>query len=353
VPRQQLDELVHTGHAGADRPIPGRIGLDRSRSRTGCSGAGRRPAHIVSGVSDTITPPGGRKVLSFVHRGGRMTHGQLHAWRELWPTYGRSLPPEPDAEPDLALEPARPEDDTGAYRDTRPDQDAGLDRDPVDEHDPVSERDVVDEHDRVSERDVVLEHDIELTGDGVLDLDGWFGRRAPVILEIGSGMGESTAALAAAAPQTNHLAVEVYPPGLAQLLMRIRDGGLGNLRLIRGDGVRVLRDYVGPGSLAGIRVYFSDPWPKRKHHKRRLVQPGFVALAASRLQPGGTLHLATDWAHYAEQMYRVCEAEPMLRNGAPDGSGWTPRPPWRPLTKFEQRAVAEGRTVRDLVYVRR
>jgi tRNA (guanine-N7-)-methyltransferase len=170
-------------------------------------------------------------------------------------------------------------------------------------------------------------------------------------MEIGSGMGESTAALAAAAPDRDHLAVEVYQPGLGQLLMRIREQGLTNLRLLRGDAVRVLTAYLEPGTLAGIRVYFPDPWPKRKHHKRRLIQPEFVALAASRLHPGGTLHLATDWAHYAAQMYEVCEGEPTLRNTAADG-GWSPRPDWRPLTKFEQRARIEGREVRDLIYRR-
>ncbi|HEY2203341.1 MAG TPA: tRNA (guanosine(46)-N7)-methyltransferase TrmB [Pseudonocardia sp.] len=185
-----------------------------------------------------------------------------------------------------------------------------------------------------------------------LDLDGWFGRAAPVIMEIGSGMGESTAALAAAAPGVNHLAVEVYQPGLGQLLMRIHERGLTNLRLLRGDAVRVLRELLPPATLDGIRLYFPDPWPKRKHHKRRLVQPEFAALAADRLRPGGTLHLATDWAHYAEQMRRVCDAEPLLANTAPDG-GWTPRPGWRPMTKFEQRAGEEGRQVRDLIYRRR
>ena len=184
-----------------------------------------------------------------------------------------------------------------------------------------------------------------------LDLAGWFGRTAPVIMEIGSGMGESTAVLAAAAPDLDHLAVEVYQPGLGQLLMRIREQGLTNLRLLRGDAVHVLRDHLGPDTLAGLRVYFPDPWPKRKHHKRRLIQPEFVALAASRLHPGGTLHLATDWAHYAAQMYEVCEGEPTLRNTAADG-GWSPRPDWRPLTKFEQRARIEGREVRDLIYRR-
>jgi tRNA (guanine-N7-)-methyltransferase len=185
-----------------------------------------------------------------------------------------------------------------------------------------------------------------------LDLERWFGRRAPVMFEIGSGMGESTAALAAAAPDVDHLAVEVYQPGLGQLLMRIQEQGLTNLRLLRADAVIVLREHITADSLAGVRIYFPDPWPKRKHHKRRLVQPEFVALAASRIVPGGTLHLATDWAHYADQMREVCDAEPALRPERGVGEEWTPRPPWRPVTKFEQRAVHEGRTVRDLIYRR-
>jgi tRNA (guanine-N7-)-methyltransferase len=177
----------------------------------------------------------------------------------------------------------------------------------------------------------------------------WFGRTAPLVLEIGSGTGESTAAQAAAAPGTDHLAVEVFEPGLAQLLMRIEEAELPNLRLLRGDAVELLRTCVPPGSLAGIRIYFPDPWPKRRHHKRRLVQSEFVALAASRLAPGATLHLATDWADYARQMLTVCTAEPLLEN---THEGWTPRPSWRPVTKFERRAVAEGREVRDLVFRR-
>lgn len=185
------------------------------------------------------------------------------------------------------------------------------------------------------------------------DAPAWFGRVAPLVLEIGSGTGETTAALAAAAPEVDHLAVEVFEPGLAQLLRRISDAGLGNLRLLRGDAVELLRTCVPPASLAGIRVFFPDPWPKRRHHKRRLVQPEFVALAAACLQPGAPLHLATDWAHYAEQMRAVCLAEPLLQNGPAAGpDGWTPRPEWRPRTKFEERAGREGRVVRDLIFHR-
>jgi tRNA (guanine-N7-)-methyltransferase len=192
----------------------------------------------------------------------------------------------------------------------------------------------------------------ELDAAGGLDVTAWFGRVAPLLLEIGSGMGETTAELAAAAPEVNHLAVEVYRPGLAQLLMRADALGLANLRLVRGDAVRLLRSHLAPASLAGIRVFFPDPWPKARHHKRRLVEPEFVALAASRLAAGGVLHLATDWEHYAEQMLAACSAEPMLRNESRGPDGWSARPPWRPVTKFEQRALAEGRTVRDLLFRR-
>lgn len=185
------------------------------------------------------------------------------------------------------------------------------------------------------------------------DPQGWFARVAPLVLEIGSGTGESTAALAAAAPEVDHLAVEVFEPGLAQLLMRVDAAGLTNLRLLRGDAVELLDAVLAPGSLTGIRIFFPDPWPKRRHRKRRLVQPEFVALAASRLCPGATLHLATDWDDYATQMRAVCAAEPLLENTAADQpGGWTPRPGWRPVTRFEERARVEGRDVRDLLYRR-
>ena len=180
-----------------------------------------------------------------------------------------------------------------------------------------------------------------------------FGRRAPVVLEIGPGMGETTAALAVAEPDVDHVAVEVYEPGLAQLLMRISDLGLTNQRLLRGDAVELLEQVVSPRSLDGLRIFFPDPWPKRRHHKRRLIQPDFVRLAVSRVVEGGRVHLATDWPHYAEQMRRVCDAEPALRPDAalPVGpDGWQVRPDERPTTKFETRARLEDRPVRDLVY---
>ena len=202
----------------------------------------------------------------------------------------------------------------------------------------------------------VLGRDVADIVDGTVAYDppAWFGRVAPLVLEIGSGMGESTAALAAAAPECDHLAVEVFEPGLAQLLMRVEELGLTNLAVLRGDAVDLLRVCVPEGSLAAVRIYFPDPWPKRKHRKRRLVQPGVAALVASRLAPGGTLHLATDWYDYAVQMRTVCDGEHLLENTAGGRSGgWTPRPEWRPVTKFEQRARIEGRDVHDLVYRRR
>ena len=189
-------------------------------------------------------------------------------------------------------------------------------------------------------------HDVADLVNGALDYDpaAWFGRAAPLILEIGSGMGESTAALAAAEPDVDHLAVEVFEPGIAALLMRATE--LTNLVVLRGDAVALLSEKVPEASLAGIRIFFPDPWPKRRHHKRRLVQPAFAALAVTRLRPGGTLHMATDWADYAEQMRAVADAEPRLVGGE------VPRPPWRPVTKFEARARAEGRDVHDFVYRR-
>ncbi|PWV82108.1 tRNA (guanine-N7-)-methyltransferase [Prauserella marina] len=182
---------------------------------------------------------------------------------------------------------------------------------------------------------------------GPIDFETWFGRSAPVLLEIGSGMGETTSRLAASAPETNYVAVEVYEAGLGQLMLRAEKLGIGNLRLLHGDAVVLLTEHIARDSLAGVRIFFPDPWPKKRHHKRRLVQPEFVRLVADRLASGGTLHLATDWENYAEQMLEVCSAEPTLRNRF---DGWAPRPEWRPVTKFEQRAEEEGRVSHDLIF---
>jgi tRNA (guanine-N7-)-methyltransferase len=184
----------------------------------------------------------------------------------------------------------------------------------------------------------------------LLDRQAVFGRAAPLVLEIGFGMGETTAAIALARPETDFLGMEVYPAGVGALLRRLDEQAIGNVRVIQHDAVEVLRDMIAPDSLAGVHVYFPDPWPKARHHKRRLIQPPLVALVASRLAPGGYLHCATDWAHYAEQMLTVLSAEPQLRNTATD---YAPRPGWRPLTKFEQRGLKLGHAVRDLMFVRR
>lgn len=183
-----------------------------------------------------------------------------------------------------------------------------------------------------------------------LDLDVAFGRAAPKILEIGFGMGETTAKIAAAHPHNDYLGIEVHPPGVGALLRLIEQGGLDNVRIIQHDAVEVLDQMIAPATLAAIHVFFPDPWPKKRHHKRRLIQPPFVALLASRLKPGGMLHLATDWQEYAQHMLEVLSAEPMLVNTAP---GFAERPASRPATKFEQRGVRLGHGVWDVIFTRR
>ena len=180
-----------------------------------------------------------------------------------------------------------------------------------------------------------------------LDLDATFGRQAPRVLEIGFGMGDATAQVAAALPGTDFIGIEVHAPGVGALLKRIGEGGLSNLRLIQHDAVPVLEHMIPPRSLAGIHIWFPDPWHKKKHHKRRLIQPAFVARLVSRLAPGGYLHCATDWQPYAEQMLDVLSATPGLANTA---AGYAPRPTWRPLTKFEQRGLNLGHGVWDLIF---
>ncbi len=183
-----------------------------------------------------------------------------------------------------------------------------------------------------------------------LDLDHTFGRTAPRVLEIGFGMGDATAQVAAAQPGTDFIGIEVHEPGVGALLKQVGERGLTNVRIVQHDAVDVLRQMIAPAALAGVHLWFPDPWHKKRHHKRRLVQGAFVAELLTRLAPGGYLHCATDWEPYAQQMLEVLQAEPGLANTA---AGYAPRPDWRPLTKFEQRGLRLGHGVWDLVFTRR
>lgn len=184
----------------------------------------------------------------------------------------------------------------------------------------------------------------------VLDLTAAFGRAAPVVLEIGFGMGETTAAIAAAQPGVNFLGIEVHGPGVGALLARVAAQSLTNVRVVRHDAVEVVTHMLAPATLAGVHVFFPDPWPKKRHHKRRLLQPAFVHALAERLVPGGYFHAATDWEDYAQEMLATFGAEPLLANTAAD---FAPRPDSRPLTKFESRGVKLGHGTWDLVFRRR
>jgi tRNA (guanine-N7-)-methyltransferase len=186
--------------------------------------------------------------------------------------------------------------------------------------------------------------------DAPLDWREVFGREASVVAEIGFGMGETTARIAAANPATDYLAIEVHSPGVGSLLKRIREDAIANIRVVQHDAVEVMRDMVPAESLAAIHVFFPDPWPKKRHHKRRLLQREFLALAATRLAPGGVLHVATDWGEYAEEVLALLGETRSLRNTA---HGFAPRPPWRPETKFERRGRTLGHGVWDIVFEKR
>lgn len=183
-----------------------------------------------------------------------------------------------------------------------------------------------------------------------LDFAVAFGREAPTFLEIGCGMGETTAIIAAAHPENNYIGIEVHAPGVGSLLKEIATRELTNLRVVRHDAVEVVRDMIPENSLAGIHIYFPDPWPKKRQQKRRLIQPPFVTLLASRLAPGGYLHCATDWEEYAQQMLDVLSGEPLLQNTA---AGFATQPAWRPQTKFEARGLRLGHGVWDVLFTRR
>ena len=184
---------------------------------------------------------------------------------------------------------------------------------------------------------------------GRFDASAAFGRHAPLVLEIGFGMGGATAHIAGVRPQDNFLCCEVHEPGVGALLKLAGDGGLENIRILRHDAVEVLDHMLADASLDGVHIFFPDPWHKSRHHKRRLIQGPFVNRLARKLKPGGYLHLATDWQPYAEQMLTVLRAEPLLQNTAPD---YAPKPDYRPLTKFENRGLKLGHGVWDLVWTR-
>lgn len=185
-----------------------------------------------------------------------------------------------------------------------------------------------------------------------VDWPATFGREAPLAVEIGSGAGDSLVAMARDRPDLDVVAFEVFPPGMASTVVKLRDADVDNVRLVDGNGVQGLERLFAAGSLAQVWVFFPDPWPKSRHRKRRLVQPEFADLVASRLQPGGSLRLATDWAPYAEEMRRVLDPHPDLVNVHGDGDGWAPSP-GRPVTRFEGRGRDAGHTIRDLHYRRR
>ena len=181
------------------------------------------------------------------------------------------------------------------------------------------------------------------------DLDQAFGRTAPKILEIGFGMGDSTATIALAHPEIDYLALEVHTPGVGNLLKLIETEQLNNIRIMQHDAVEVLRDMIADNTLDGVHIFFPDPWHKARHNKRRLIQAPFIAKLVQKIKPGGYIHVATDWQDYAEQVLRVLSGEPLLENTAAD---YAPRPDYRPLTKFEQRGLRLGHGV-DLVFRRK
>ncbi len=181
-----------------------------------------------------------------------------------------------------------------------------------------------------------------------IDFKRIFGRDGPMILEIGFGMGETTAAIAQQNPEWNILGLEVYRPGIGALLSKIEQRGLTNIRVIEHDAVEVLAHMVPDDYLDGVHIYFPDPWPKKRHHKRRLIQSPFLSQLVQKLKPGGYLHMATDWPDYATQMLEVCSQEISLENRAKEG--FSPRPDWRPLTKFEARGIRLGNPVADLIF---
>jgi tRNA (guanine-N7-)-methyltransferase len=180
-----------------------------------------------------------------------------------------------------------------------------------------------------------------------IDLDRVFGRRAPKILEIGFGMGETTATIAAQHPECDYLGVEVHTPGVGSLLKSIVEHNLTNVRIIQHDAVEVLRNMIAPDTLDAVHVFFPDPWPKKRHHKRRLIQPPLISMLCERMKSGAYIHVATDWQDYAEKILDVFRHDPRLANTA---EGYAPRPDYRPQTKFETRGLKLGHSVWDIIF---
>ena len=189
-------------------------------------------------------------------------------------------------------------------------------------------------------------------GEAPWDFNTLFGSATPVIVEIGFGMGASLCSMAITHPERRYIGVEVHQPGVGSLAAQLHEQQVTNVSIVNHDAVAVFQQYIPDNSLAGIQIFFPDPWPKKRHHKRRLIQPEFIHLLTKKIQPGGFIHCATDWFDYAEQMLVVLSEESMLANQQKDG-GYTPRPSDRPLTKFEQRGSALGHGVWDLVFIKR
>jgi len=188
-------------------------------------------------------------------------------------------------------------------------------------------------------------------GGGMLDLATLFGNPRPVVLEIGFGMGDSLIEMARRAPEKGFIGIEVHPPGVGRLLARAREEGLDNIRVFCDDAIEVLAQCIPDAALDGVQLFFPDPWPKKRHHKRRIVQPAFAQTIRTKLRIGGTFHMATDWQNYAEHMMEVMSAAAGYRNAAGEGE-YSPQPEWRPVTKFQKRGENLGHGVWDLIFER-
>lgn len=201
---------------------------------------------------------------------------------------------------------------------------------------------------RASYHDLAERYCIPFSGE-TLDLAAAFPRRKALVLEIGFGMGIATASIAESMPELDFLGAEVHRPGIGKLMSELEARGISNVRIVEGDAVEIMERGLAEASLSGINLFFPDPWPKKRHHKRRIMGPDFAALAASRLSPGGWLYMVTDWEEYAHDALTVLRAEKNLENSS---DGFAERLPWRPVTKFERKALAAGREIRELYFTR-